>query len=302
MRPIVPVRAVAAAAAFALCVFALAGEALAGQIVEANGAVTLNGQPVKLPASIKKGDVIVTAANATAVFRSDAGDKISLESGTTAVGEGTENGVEYLFVKTGAATGDISDKTTFGVATSWATAPKGVRTTVRAEAPAGKGATEGRFRTVKGDTWLMNGPYAVLLPQDHTVTLWRDSGKSTAMCFRSGQQNASRVQMHKQVSGGVIRIDVPRATNGCVEDMSNNRTKISNEITSNKQEKIEISTQFGAASNAAIGPGTYALIDNQTGGIEVVQETVDDTIGEEIQTIDPVGDATDASISRRSAR
>lgn len=299
MRTLSFVTAVLVAGAAA---FASAQDAFAGQIVEATGTVTVGGKPVTLPATVNKGDVIETGANGSAVFKSDAGDRITLEKNTKARSEGVERGTEYLYVLVGAATGDLSEKTTFGVPVGWATAPAGARTTVRAEAPADRAAIEGRFRTVKGSAWIRNGNTSTALNEDHTVTLWTDATKRGSMCFRTGQQNAGRVSMEREVSGGTIRMDIPRATSGCVEDLAGNKTKISNEITSNKQEKIAVSTHFGSSSSASIGPGTHAIIDNQTGGIEVVEDVTDESIGEEIPTFDPVQDASGASISRPTTR
>jgi hypothetical protein len=284
-----------------LAVLAFAQDALAGEIVEANGPVQVNGKPVTVPAAFNKGDVIETGAG-TAVFRSAAGDRITLESRTKAKSHGVEGGIEYLYLHVGAATGDISDKTTFGVPVGWATAPKDARTTIRAEAPADRPTIEGRFRTVKGSAWIRNGNTSTSLNEEHTVTLWTDAAKRGSMCFRTGQQNAGRVRVEREVSGGTIRMEIPRATSGCVEDMAGNKTKISNEITSNKQEKIAVSTHFGTPSAANIGPGTHAIIDNQTGGIEVVEDVTDESIGEEIPSFDPVEDASGASISRQTNR
>ena len=295
MRKLVSAVLIAGAAVFAT------QDALAGQITASSGPIKINGKPATLPVTLQKGDTVETGS-ATATFKSDAGDVVTLDRSTVAKSEGAQSGVEYFFVVSGSATGNLSEKTTLGVATSWATAPQGVRTEVRVEAPADRPGTEGRFRTVSGGTWLRNDSYAVWLPAEHSVTLWRDRTKKGSMCFRTSQQNQGTVDINKTVSGGNIKISVPRAASGCVEDWVNNRTKISNEITSNKQEKIHIETEFGSKSEANLGPGTYALIDNQTGGIELIEENVDDSIGEEIPSYDPIDDASDASVTRRTTR
>jgi hypothetical protein len=297
MRKLVPAALIAG-----LAVFAAASDALAGDIVDAaGGQVKVNGKSVAVPVTLKKGDTFETGAG-TATFKSDAGDVISLEANTTARHEGVEGGVEYLFVRTGAATGKLSEKTTLGVSVSWATAPKGARTEVRVEAPADRPAIEGRFRTLSGGTWLVNDAYSTWLPEQHSVTLWRDAAKRDSMCFRTSQQNTGRVDVNKMVAGGNIQVSVPRATSGCVEAFKENKTKISNEITSNKQEKIKIQTEFGARSTADLGPGTYAIIDNQTGGVEVFDEFIEDTLTEEVPSYDPIQDSSDASVSRRKKR
>lgn len=285
-----------------LVAFALAGDAFAGTLTASTGPVKVNGKAATLPVELKKGDTVETGA-ASATFKSDSGDIVTLDRDTTAKSEGVEDGVEYLFVVSGVATGDISEKTTIGVSVGWATAAKGTRTEVRAEAPADRPGVEGRFRSIKGaGTWIRNGEISTWLPEANSVTLWRDRSKRGGMCFRTSQQNTARVDVTKMVAGGAIKVSVPRATSGCVEDVANNKTKISNEITSNKQDKIKIETEFGSKSAAEVGPGTYALIDNQTGGIELIDESVDDSIGEEIPTYDPVDDASDVSTLRKTKR
>jgi Ca2+-binding RTX toxin-like protein len=297
MRKLVP-----AALIGGLALFAAASDALAGQIVEAaGGQIKVNGKAVAVPVAVNKGDVVETGS-ATATFRSDAGDVITLDRNTVAKGEGTEGGIEYLFVKSGVATGNLSEKTTLGVAASWATAPKGMRTEVRVEAPADRAASEGRFRTISGGTWLRNDDYTTWLPAQHSVTLWRDATKKGSMCFRTSQQNTGKVDVVRTVAGGNIRVIVPRAASGCVEDFKGNKTKISNDFTSNKQEKVRVETEFASSSTAEIGPGGYAVIDNQTGAIETFEETFDEVFGEEIPQYDPVEDASDASATRKKKR
>lgn len=285
-----------------LVALASAGDAFAGSLTAATGPVKVNGKAATLPVELKKGDTVETGA-ATATFKSNAGDVVTIDRDTTAKSEGTEDGVEYLFVVSGVATGDLSDKTSIGVSVSWASAAKGTRTEVRVEAPSDRPGVEGRFRAIKGaGAWLRNADISTWLPEGNSVTLWRDRSKKGGMCFRSSQQNTARVEITKRVAGGDINISVPRATSGCVEDVANNKTKISNEITSNKQDKIKIETEFGSKSTAEVGPGTYALIDNQTGGIEIIDDTSDDSVGEEIPTYDPVDDASDVSTLRKTKR
>lgn len=291
-------RFIPAALIAGLAVLAASAEAWAGQITQASGPIQVNGKPATLPVTLKKGDVVSTGGS-TATFKSDAGDVISLERNTVAKSDGSEKGVEYLLIDAGGASGTLSEKTTLGCLASWATAPAGQTTEIRVEVPAEK-PSEGRFRTIKGGTWLRGDPYETWLPADHSVVLWRDASKSGSLCFRTSQQNEGRVEIRKQVSGGTIKAFVPRASSGCYEDLSGNKTKLSNEITSNKQDKIQIKTEFGTASSAELGPGTYAIIDNQTGTIEVVEDVLDTSIGEELPTFDPVDSAADASASSRT--
>lgn len=274
-----------------LAILASASDALAGQITAATGgAVKVNGKAVTLPCTIQKGDTINTGG-ATATFVSDAGDKVTLDPETTARSEGTDGGIEYLFLVSGTGTGDLSEKTSVGVAVAWASAPKGRRTNIRVEAPAERPGIEGRFRTGSGGTWLRNAGHTVWLPELQAVTLWTDRKKPGSMCYRTSQQNTTRIEISRFVPTGTIKVRVPKAASGCIENYQTSKTRISNDITSNKQEKVEIQCDFGAASSAQIGPGTYAIIDNTTGGIETYDETADDS-----QTGDALDyDAADSS-------
>lgn len=281
-----------------------AGPALAGQIVSATGKIRVNGQPVSVdqPLTLKKGDRVATEGSSI-VFRSDAGDEIRVDANSSVRHEGAEGGVEYFFVESGIATGKLSDKTSLGTSAAWATAAKGTQTEVRAEASAATGATEGRFRALKEGTWLRNGNTDVWLPENHSVTLWIDPAKPGDTCFRTSQQNEGEIEAVRVVSGGNITVRIPRATSGCVMNHPGNKTKITNDITSNKQTKIQVTTDFGARGTAAIGPGTFALIDNSTGAVETFQDDYDSDVGDEQpMDYDPVEDASDASISRRSKR
>jgi hypothetical protein len=105
----------------------------------------------------------------------------------------------------------------------------------------------------------------------HSVTLDVDPEKGGTLCFRTGQQNAGDVEIHKSTPGGDIIASVPKATLGCFTDEPDNKTKICDQIDSLKTAKIQIETRFAKGVNkAAIGPGTCALIDNATGAIQVL--------------------------------
>lgn len=299
MRKFVP----AVLAAGLLAGFA-AGTADAGQIVSASGPVTVNGKQATAaqPIVLKAGDKVATGAGVTAVFRSDAGDEIRLDPNTTIRHEGVDGGSEYVLVERGTAQGAVSAKTTFGSSSAWATAPQGQRSEVRVEAPAEKGGTEGRFRSLRGDTWLRNGSQAVWLPANNSVTLNTDPAKPGDMCFRTAQTNEGTVTVRRTVAGGNIDARIPRASSGCVMDHPNNRTKISNDLTSSKTTKIIVATDYGARGGASIGPGTFALIDNSTGTVETFLEDLFEDLGDDATDYDPVEDSSDASLTRRGKR
>lgn len=288
---------VLAAAAF---FSAVADEAWAGQIQASGGPIQVNNQTVApgQTVPVRKGDVVKTG-DASAIVKSDAGDEIRLDRGTTMRHDGVQDGTEYFLIGEGSASGNLSTRTTIGTATAWATAPEGQRAEVRVEAPMGRHDKEGRFRATKGGSWLRVNEYSMWLPEAHSITLWREDGKPGFLFFRTSQQNEGVVEIRRAVSGGTIRVRVPRAVSGYIQDMGT-KTKIANDVTSNKQQKIDIATEFGTQSAAQIGPGAYAIIDNQTGGIELGQEMLEDNLDD--FPYDPVDDAADASLQRRTKR
>ncbi len=260
-----------------------------------NGKAVAAGKPVTLTAN----DTL-TAGEKGAVVKTAAGDEIRLEKGAVVRFDGAQDGTEFYVVESGAAVGSISTKSTLGTSAAWATAPEGMRTEVRVEAAGG----EGRFRTITGGTWLRSGSekeYSIWLAERTAATLWRDA-KTSALCFRTSQQNNTPVEMRRQVSGGIITVNIPRAVTGCVTPLPGNKTKISNDVNSNKQEKLGISTAFGSAASVQVAPGGFAIVDNQTGKIEVTEEVIDDKIGEELPSFDAVENAADASVSTRTKR
>lgn len=291
-------RTAAAAVATGL-VLVLTLSAEAGQVQGAG--VRVNNQAVAgdKPVALKKGDVVSTL-DGTAVIRTETGEEIRLDRNTTLRHEGTEGGVEYFLVLTGSATGKVSATSTLGSSSSWATAPEGGTAEVRVEVPASRG--EGRFRTVSGTAggvWLRNGDMNVWLPEGNSLSITTDPTLPGATCFRTSQQNNTSIEVQRMVTGGTIRVRFPRASEGCIQPLTGNKTKITNSINSNKQEKAEVATLFGSNSSANLGPGAFAIIDNQTGGIE---------LGEEFQEVpeddvyDPVDDATDTSGEKTTKR
>lgn len=261
----------------------------------------VNGQaaPAGKPVTLKANDSL-TAGEKGAVIKTAAGDEIRLDKGATVRFDGVQDGVEFYVVQSGSATASLSTKSTLGTSAAWATAPEGMRTEVRVEASGG----EGRFRTVTGGTWLRSGSekeYAIWLADGNSATLWRDA-KTSSLCFRTSQQNNGSVEMRREVSGGTITVMIPRAATGCITPLSGNKTKIANDLNSNKQEKLGISTAFGSASSVQVAPGGFAVVDNQTGKIEVTEEIIDDSLGEELPSFDAVENAADASISTRTKR
>ncbi len=248
--------------------------AQAGVITSATGPVRVNGQEVVIqpgePLTLGPGDVLETL-DSNVLFQSETGDRITIERNSKVRADGVDNGVDYLFVESGAAYGTVSDKTALGGAAGWASAPEGLTSKVFLEVPADRPGSEASFRSVEGGTWVRYHDYSVWLPAKHTVTLAVDPGRTGLLAFRTSQQNPGDIRVIKGVGSGELIAYVPKATVGRVLPDEGNKTRIENDITSLKTGKIRLETRFPGKppQRAALGPGTYALIDNSTGTIEV---------------------------------
>ncbi len=258
----------------ALIVLSLAALAEAGVISSATGPIRVNGQEVVLQPGqtleLKAGDRVDTGAS-VAVFQSASGDRVTLEKGTKARADGLTDGVDYLFVESGSAYGTIGDKTSFGGTAGWATAPEGQTAKAFLDVPRDRPGSEGSFRAVEGGVWVRYNSYRVWLPQRNSITLAVDPARPDVFAFRTSQQNDADVDVVRTVAGGDIFAHVPKATVGRMMSAEPNKTRIENDITSLKTGKIRLETRYPGRpeQNAALGPGTYALIDNATGAIEV---------------------------------
>ena len=275
--PVSGTRAVAVLAGLFIATFAVATDA--GVITSATGPIRVNGQEVVLkagePLTLNPGDVIETLG-ANAVFQSGSGetgsgDRITIERGTSARADGVEDGVDFLFVESGTAYGDISDKTSVGGSAGWASAPEGQAAKIFLEVPTNRPGSEATFRSIEGGIWVRYHDYRVWLPEQHTVTLAVDPARPDRLAFRTSQQNAGDVRVIKAVGGGDIITIVPKATVGRIAPEGVDKTRIDNDIASLKTGKIRLETQYPGRSpqKAALGPGTYAVIDNATGDIQV---------------------------------
>ena len=246
----------------------------AGVITSATGPVKLNGKQVVVepgsPLRLAEGDVLETAGSRV-VFESESGDRITIEEGSRVRADGVSDGIDHLFVESGAAYGTVSDRTSLGATAGWASAPEGSTGRIFLEVPADRPGAEASFRAVDGGAWVRYHGYRAWLPEQHSLTLAVDPARPDLLAYRTSQQNAGDVQIIKTIGGGEMIAFVPKATVGRIRPEAGNKTRIENDITSLKTGKIRLETRFPGKppQRAALGPGTYALIDNSTGTIEV---------------------------------
>jgi hypothetical protein len=262
------------AAAFG-AVAILAAAAEAGTVTAASGPFQVNGKEATVapgkPVVLKAGDVLTTMGSQV-TWRSDTGDDVVFDAGSVAREEETNTDGAAVFMVKGSATGVLSDRTLLGVAAGWVNAPQKSKTKVVVDATPGRESTGASFRAVEGAASVRYRSYKMYLMPAHSLTLDVDPAAPGKLCFRTGQQNAGEVEVHKSAASGFdIVAFVPKASLGCITDEPDNKTKICNDINSLKTAKLRIETRFQKEPNrASIGPGTCALIDNATGAIEVL--------------------------------
>jgi len=262
-------------ASSACALVALATAAQAGSIMSATGPIQINGKDVTVapgkPVVLKTGDTFSTLA-AKVVYRSETGDDVTFDAGSSAREEEVNADGAAVFMLKGSATGTLSDRTLVGVAAGWVNAPQKSKTKVTVDATPGRENTGASFRAVEGAATIRYRSYRMYLMPAHSVTLDIDPAAPGNLAFRTGQQNAGDVEIHRTVAAGSdIVASVPKASLGAFTDEPGNKTKVYDDINSLKTAKIKLESRFAKGTNSAsIGPGTSALIDNATGAIEVL--------------------------------
>jgi hypothetical protein len=278
---------IAAVVLAGLAFAALSAEAFAGTI-QAAGPVRINGKEVdgKAGVELKPGDKVeVLAARAT--ITSEAKDTIALDPNAKATFEGPTDGIEYILVTSGEATASLSDHTSVGTPVGWIQPDKGQKSQTFLRVPTNKTKEGDTFiRGLSGTTWLRmdRGETAIGLGERQGIKLWSDSKKSGQMCYQTSQENAGTVEIRKRVYNrqNTIYFSVPKATDGCIYDLADNKTKIENGAQSPKDSGIRVETFYGPTPrDANVGPGASAIIDNVTGTIELVLPNFGEQIGEE---------------------
>lgn len=271
------IRSFAVASLAALVAVLGVGIAVGGGVSAASGPMTINGKAATVPQDLKQGDTFNTQG-ATVTWTSASGDEVTLDPGTRGSAQGVEAEMDLLYVAEGAATGTISSKTSLGTSAGWIRVREGEGSSlVYTETSRGRADREALFRAVRGDVWIEYAGFRIWLPERHSVVLTVDPQNRKFLRFRTGQQNPSEVAIYYGVSGGDIVAFVPKASSGQIEPGDDGKTKITNDVTSLKTGVIRLETAFAGQTpqSREVGPGGIASVDNKTGAIEVVFQTVE---------------------------
>ncbi len=257
------------AALAALC--SLAAEApasspVSGSITVASGPVRVNGQQTKVvpgkPVELNRGDLFDTQ-DASATWRSAAGDEVQLQPGTAARDDGVEDGVSALFVRWGLATAQISQMTLVGGAAGWASVLKDKKARVIVEVPKARAAQDAHFFAAEGTAWIRYDTYSIGLSQGLGASLSVHPLDRGVLRFRTSQQNAADVEIRRTVPAGEIVAFVPRGAIGACSEAAPGVTRILNAVDSVPSAKFRLNGRFARTQpfSAEVAPGSAVTID-----------------------------------------
>ena len=243
-----------------LSVFALfASLTFAAEVITPDGAKApaAPGQRVEGPATVK------TAA----------GDQIKLDEGAAVQIQPPDGEIELILVTRGSVRGVIGPKTQVAVPTGWLMSPKGY-TRFYAETMGPKRAF---IKVDEGQGFLVFGKFTFQLMAGNGIEI--EQTRSGALRFTTHQTNASEIRVIYAVNDELeIDLTVPKATTGMFKSEKNGqKTRIVSDAISWKSGTIDLETRLNKEPmhKGSLGPGTFAVIDNSTGVLELAFDEVD---------------------------
>ena len=185
-----------------------------------------------------------------------------------------EGDVELFLVKRGVVRGTIGGKTQVAGPNAWLMARPGEYARFYLEAN-GKG--KGFVKVDEGQALFVVDNIFMHLVQGNGVGIERTPNGSVR--FATHQTNAAPLRMINRVTDELeIDLLVPKATSGAWTLVQNGRkTRISSSATSWKSGLITLETRMDgeAMHKGSLGPGTFAVIDNSTGILELAFDEVE---------------------------
>ncbi len=259
-----------------IAVLALPGLAVAAQVTELPPGGTIEGATPELPAVL----AVDQKVTGPAVITADDGSVIRLKANAVLrmLLPGKE-GREEFFLSSGVLTGEIRARTDLVLPVGRMVGPLEGSATVYLDAQSAESAL---YKVDDGRALVAHGaiPYPehhLLLSAGQSVLLLKEKARLDALKLDSLPYNTQLMVMIARVSGTVeIVLGIPRSTILLVEQIENGaKTKISSDAGSQGgrvsiQTLVESSTGMG--KSGAIGPGTFAIIDNTTGTLTFGEE------------------------------
>jgi len=246
-----------------LAILLVAGSTFAADLV-----TTPDGQPRALAA----GEVV----KGPATVRTAAGGELIVSPESALQVQAPEGDLELFLVTEGSVRGNIGQKTQVAIPTGWLTVKSEERVLFYAETL--KGATKRGFVKVdSGRGLLIFKKLHVHLSQGNGVEI--EEKPNGAIRFTTHQTNASKVHMILRVTDELeIDLKVPKASTGTLsQEQKGRKTRLVSDPISWKSGQVALETFLeGASTNTgSLGPGTYAVIDNATGVLELAFDVVD---------------------------
>lgn len=205
-------------------------------------------------------------------------DQILLSEGAAVQVQPPDGDVELFLVKRGSVRGVISHKTQVAIPTGWIIVEPGKWARFYAET---MGPRRGFVKVDEGQALVVFeaeiGSVYVHLTAGNGIELERT--RSGALRFSTHQTNVSSVRAIHRVSDALeIEVIVPKATSGMAKpEQQGKKTRILSDPISYKSGTIALETRFEGEKKhtGSLGPGTFAVIDNSTGVLELAFDEVD---------------------------
>ncbi|MEN8149036.1 MAG: hypothetical protein ABFS86_04390 [Planctomycetota bacterium] len=239
-----------------LAVFALFGSlTFAAEVLRADGS--------KEPAPAGK------RIQGPATVRTASGGRITIDEGGAVEILPPDGDIELIMVKRGAVRGIIDGKTQVAGPNAWLMVRPGTWARFYAET---NGANKGFIKVTEGQALLVyGGNINVHLTAGNGINLAKT--KSGGMWFGTHQTNVSDIRMIHRVTDTLeIDLTVPKATSGSFrQELDGQKTRVTSDAISWKSGQISLETRLDGEKKhtGSLGPGTFAVIDNSTGVLEI---------------------------------
>lgn len=227
--------------------------------------------PKQVPMALSAGDKVDGPATITTAT----GETLLVSADGVLAVKAPEKGVELFFVIKGSVRGEIGPKVQVAVPVGWLQVPEGNKAEFYAET---MGKARCFVKANKGDLVVGYDKYQILLREGQGIELWTLADKPGDLCFTTHANNPGDVALLAKITGSLdVELVVPKATTGCVRQIPGDKTRIDSDAGSWKGGKIGLRTRLSGAEGqtGTLGPGTFAVINNATGEIEMGFEEVD---------------------------
>lgn len=221
----------------------------------------------------------IAAETADVSVRTASGDLVVINRGGSIHDTGGRGSIDEVYLECGPIDVEFSQRLRIGVA-GWTVrcgrdGPAKARIELVRSSPSAD-HHEVRIRTNAGLVIASSSLLEVDVESGSAVSLKQDAASAATTRFRTSQANTANVVITKTVQRGRIEFRVPRAVSGEVSAPRNGKTKISNDINSNKLQSLLVGANWGSRSDLGVGAGGFAIVDDLAGDVEAGETPVAD--------------------------